>query len=267
MSDARRLRKVFLLVSLLVDLPIRGLPAAGLLALSPDGPPPGAVSNVPGDGGLRRPFPAIAERADNRSTRSAGRAGTAALLRPGAVRRQRPVVRDLPPPRPRSRRRPRAEHGPRRKGPGAGARGRDADPAQRAHGVERRLQPPAVLGRPRARPRGPGPLPDHLQGRDGPEPRRARARARGHPGVRASLRRGLRRQGRLGRHVRERDPRHRRVRAHARHRRLALRPLPDGRRGRARLPPSAAASPSSARSRPAASSATASRRSRTRTSR
>ena len=69
----------------------------------------------------------------------------------------------------------------------------DRDQARRPDHLERRFQPPAVLGRPRRRPRGPGPLPDHLGERDGPEAGRAGPRARGDPRVRAALRRGLRR--------------------------------------------------------------------------
>jgi parallel beta-helix repeat protein len=63
-----RHRRVILLVSLLVDLPIVAFLLLALWPFAPDGPPPGVVSNAPGDGGLRRPFPAMAVRADNAVT-------------------------------------------------------------------------------------------------------------------------------------------------------------------------------------------------------
>jgi parallel beta-helix repeat protein len=66
MNDPARLRKRLLLLSvLLVDLPILVFLLLALWPVPPDNPPPGVVSNTPGDGGLRRPFPQMAVRADN----------------------------------------------------------------------------------------------------------------------------------------------------------------------------------------------------------
>jgi parallel beta-helix repeat protein len=63
-----RTRRILLLASLLIDLPILAFLLLALWPFPPDGPPPGVVSNAPGDGGLRRPFPAMAVRPGNEIT-------------------------------------------------------------------------------------------------------------------------------------------------------------------------------------------------------
>ena len=62
MKVLARPRRIVLLVGLLVAVPAAALLALALWPLAADGPPPGAVSNTPGDGGLRRPFPRMAIR-------------------------------------------------------------------------------------------------------------------------------------------------------------------------------------------------------------
>jgi len=57
-----RARKLAALVAVLIGVPIVAFVAAGLWPFEADGPPPGVVSNTPGDGGLRRPFPKMAIR-------------------------------------------------------------------------------------------------------------------------------------------------------------------------------------------------------------
>src|SRR4249920_1281314 len=68
MKDAARSRRIILIVSLLVDLPILAFLLLALWPFPPDEPPRGVVSNTPGDGGLRRPFPAMAVRPRNPTT-------------------------------------------------------------------------------------------------------------------------------------------------------------------------------------------------------
>ena len=68
MKDAARTRRIVLIASFLIDLPIMAFLLLALWPFAPDGPPPGAVSNTPGDGGLRRPFPNMAVRSDNAVT-------------------------------------------------------------------------------------------------------------------------------------------------------------------------------------------------------
>ncbi len=67
MNDASR-RRIVLLVSLLVDVPLLAFLLLALWPFPPDLPPSGSVSSVPGDGGLRRPFPPMVTRTDNPST-------------------------------------------------------------------------------------------------------------------------------------------------------------------------------------------------------
>src|SRR6185503_4232938 len=60
-----RTRRIIVLAWLLIALPTAAFLALGLRAFDADGPPPGVVSNTPGDGGLRRPFPMMAVRPGN----------------------------------------------------------------------------------------------------------------------------------------------------------------------------------------------------------
>src|SRR5262245_23669898 len=67
MKDPRT-RRIVLLASFLIDVPIVPFLLLALWPIPPDGPPPGVVSTTPGDGGLRRPFPKMAVRAENAGT-------------------------------------------------------------------------------------------------------------------------------------------------------------------------------------------------------
>jgi parallel beta-helix repeat protein len=58
-------RRIVVLAGALVAVPAVAVLALGLWPVAPDGPPPGVVSNTPGDGGLRRPFPKMTVRPDN----------------------------------------------------------------------------------------------------------------------------------------------------------------------------------------------------------
>src|SRR5258708_37172193 len=62
MKELSRAPKMVVLAGLLVALPAVAVLALGLRPFEADGPPPGVVSNTPGDGGLRRPFPKMAIR-------------------------------------------------------------------------------------------------------------------------------------------------------------------------------------------------------------
>jgi cytochrome c peroxidase len=62
MRELYRARNVAVLVTVLIAVPIVAVVAAGLWPVEADGPPPGVVSNTPGDGGLRRSFPKMAIR-------------------------------------------------------------------------------------------------------------------------------------------------------------------------------------------------------------
>jgi hypothetical protein len=55
-------RRLALLAGVLAVLAALGVLVLGRWPVPPDGPPPGVVSNMPGDGGLRRPFPKMAVR-------------------------------------------------------------------------------------------------------------------------------------------------------------------------------------------------------------
>ena len=66
MSPVRR--RVLLASILLVDLPIAAFLLLAMWPVPEDALPPGVVTNTPGDGGLRRPFPAMAVRAENATT-------------------------------------------------------------------------------------------------------------------------------------------------------------------------------------------------------
>jgi len=68
MKDRARLRLIVVIACVLAAVPIAAFLALGLVPFEPDGPPPGVVSNTPGDGGLRRPFPKMAVRAHNEVT-------------------------------------------------------------------------------------------------------------------------------------------------------------------------------------------------------
>ena len=68
MKDTGRTRRIVLIASFLIDLPIAAFLLLALWPFAPDGPPPGVVSNTPGDGGLRRPFPTMTVRSDNAVT-------------------------------------------------------------------------------------------------------------------------------------------------------------------------------------------------------
>src|SRR4029453_15686492 len=68
MSDRARVRKRLVLLGVLVDIPILAFLLLALWPVPPDAPPPGVVSNRPGDGGLRRPFPKMGGRADKAVT-------------------------------------------------------------------------------------------------------------------------------------------------------------------------------------------------------
>jgi cytochrome c peroxidase len=61
-------RRIAVAAGILIALPAAGILALGLRPFEPDGPPPGVVSNTPGDGGLRRPFPKMAVRPGNEVT-------------------------------------------------------------------------------------------------------------------------------------------------------------------------------------------------------
>jgi cytochrome c peroxidase len=62
MKSAARPRRIAVLAGVVVAVPTAALLALALWPLEADGPPPGVVSNTPGDGGLRRPFPRMAIR-------------------------------------------------------------------------------------------------------------------------------------------------------------------------------------------------------------
>jgi cytochrome c peroxidase len=68
MDDRARTRRIVLIASFPIALPILAFLLLALWPFAPDGPPAGAVSNTPGDGGLRRPFPKMAVRSDNAVT-------------------------------------------------------------------------------------------------------------------------------------------------------------------------------------------------------
>jgi len=67
MNPVRR-RRILLASILLVDLPLAAFLLLVLWPVPEDALPPGVVTNTPGDGGLRRPFPAMTVRADNATT-------------------------------------------------------------------------------------------------------------------------------------------------------------------------------------------------------
>jgi len=57
-----RAPRIVVLAGVVVAFPTAAVLALGLWPFEADGPPPGVVSNSPGDGGLRRPFPKMAIR-------------------------------------------------------------------------------------------------------------------------------------------------------------------------------------------------------------
>jgi cytochrome c peroxidase len=57
-----RVPRIVVLAGIVIGLPTAAVLALGLWPFAADGPPPGVVSNSPGDGGLRRPFPMMAIR-------------------------------------------------------------------------------------------------------------------------------------------------------------------------------------------------------------
>jgi cytochrome c peroxidase len=68
MKDPARRRRALILASVLVDIPILAFLLLALWPVPPDAPPLGVVSNMPGDGGIRRPFPKMEVRSDNAVT-------------------------------------------------------------------------------------------------------------------------------------------------------------------------------------------------------
>ena len=146
---------------------------------------------------------------------------TAPLLRPDPVGRQRPVLRHLPSPRPRLHGRPRAVDGEGRARPRARARLGDRDQARCPDDLERRFQPPAVLGRPRRRPRRPGRASRSPSEKEmDQKPDELVRELAGIPEYVAALRCGLRRPRWKRRDLRQRHARGGRLRAHARLRSL-----------------------------------------------
>src|SRR5260221_7637483 len=68
MANLSRARRIVMLAGLLIAFPTAAFLALALWPFEADGPPPGVVSNTPGDGGLRRPFPKMAIRPGNEVT-------------------------------------------------------------------------------------------------------------------------------------------------------------------------------------------------------
>src|SRR4029450_12382436 len=68
MKDRAWTRRIIVLAGVLIALPTAAVLALGLWPVGADGPPPGVVSNTPGDGGCRRPFRKMAVRASNEVT-------------------------------------------------------------------------------------------------------------------------------------------------------------------------------------------------------
>lgn len=66
MKDPTRARRIA--VFGLIAFPTAAVLGLGLWPMPADGPPPGVVSNTPGDGGLRRPFPKMAIRLGQEGT-------------------------------------------------------------------------------------------------------------------------------------------------------------------------------------------------------
>lgn len=67
-DDSRRRARRILLFTLPLDLLLVGVLLLGLWPVASDAPPAGGKTNTPGDGGLRRPLPAMATRPDNPTT-------------------------------------------------------------------------------------------------------------------------------------------------------------------------------------------------------
>jgi len=68
MTNLSRARRIVVLAGLLIAFPTVAFLALALWPFEADGPPPGVVTNTPGDGGLRRPFPKMAIRPGNEVT-------------------------------------------------------------------------------------------------------------------------------------------------------------------------------------------------------
>jgi hypothetical protein len=68
MTDLSRARRIVVLAGLLIAFPTAAFLALALWPFDADGPHPGVVTNTPGDGGLRRPFPKMAIRPGNEVT-------------------------------------------------------------------------------------------------------------------------------------------------------------------------------------------------------
>ena len=170
MKDRARPRRIVVLASILIGLAAATVLALGLWPFPADGPPPGVVSNTPGDGGLRRPLPPMAMRPGHEVTAERVALGRLLYFDPvlsggndlSCATCHHPDL-GLTDGRGLSMGKGGKGLGPERDGGIPIRRGR-------AHRVERRLQSAAVLGRPRGGPRGPGPLPHHVGGRDGPGP-------------------------------------------------------------------------------------------------